>query len=211
MVLMHVTSVVLKRVLEVLIAFTVLTTFGGLGSHVWPGSWDSTIGIPFATRLAPAGDGPNTFGVLTANNTELGPGEVLEDMRTTIVFPVRIGSRISVLWHVYAILASLAILLILWQLRRVASSVAQGAPFDPRNVGRIRAIGGVTITLELFRAAHDWALEAYMASTSTISGYALAARPHVEVAVLLLGLVILALAEVFRYGLQLQSDADLTV
>ncbi len=96
-------------------------------------------------------------------------------------------------------------------LRRIAASVVAGEPFADANVGRIRALGGLTIVFWFLLGALQWGLETWVAATSTVQGFGLGSSGGWNYYVSLLGVVVIGLAEVFRYGKQLQSDADLTV
>jgi hypothetical protein len=96
-------------------------------------------------------------------------------------------------------------------LRRIAATVVAGDPFADANIDRIRAIGVLTIGLWVFYGSMQLGLEMLVAETSTMPGFDLVSWGEWDFYFLVLGVVIIGLAEVFRYGKQLQSDVDLTV
>ena len=96
-------------------------------------------------------------------------------------------------------------------LRRLVRTVAEGRPFQDANVTRIRVIGLATVVFELLYGVTNFLLQQSVARTVTASGVDLAANFSVNPAVIVLGLVIFAVAEVFRYGGSLQAESDLTV
>lgn len=97
-----------------------------------------------------------------------------------------------------------ALVVILNRLRRVFETLTQGDPFRPENVGRLRVIGLSLIGLEviggLVRLASAWLLPEH----STI-------RLGLNFTGWFAILSVFVLAEVFREGARLRSDAELTI
>ena len=100
---------------------------------------------------------------------------------------------------------------ILHLLRRLMRTVAEGAPFQIANVKRIRAIGWMVVGFEILFGIAAFLLELSISDQVIARGITLNADFSVNASVVMLGLVIVALAEVFRYGADLQVDSDLTV
>jgi hypothetical protein len=105
-----------------------------------------------------------------------------------------------------AIGASAALLLfIIERVRRIFATLIVGDPFHPSNVVRLRAIGFSLAALELTSYA-----------TRLIAGWAFAERERSEhfpfnPTVWFAVLVVFVLAEVFREGARLRSEAELTI
>ena len=112
-------------------------------------------------------------------------------------------------------------------LRRLFRNVGRGESFTPQNVRLVQVVGGALIIFSLISAVGEsWfahAMYAYLTEHTqfAISGTSvrlppaentqLVARLPFGSPVFLSGLLVLALAEVFRQGLALQRESDLTV
>jgi hypothetical protein len=98
-----------------------------------------------------------------------------------------------------------ALIVIINRLRRVFETLTQGDPFRPENVGRLRVVGLSLFALEVIgyfvRMAAIW--------LAPESG------DHFTLSISLSGwfaiLAVFVLAEVFREGARLRSDAELTI
>ncbi len=97
---------------------------------------------------------------------------------------------------------------VLGQLRAVFHTLCDGHPFVSANAPRIRRIAYAVIFGELARSAL-----AYIGSHSNFSAPGLLpdSRPDINFVVLLCGLIVLAIAEVFREGTRLNEEQSLTV
>ena len=112
-------------------------------------------------------------------------------------------------------------------LRRLFRNVGRGESFTPQSVRLVQVVGGALIIFSLISAVGEsWfahAMDAYLTEHTqfAISGTSvrlppaentqLVARLPFGSPVFLSGLLVLALAEVFRQGLALQRESDLTV
>jgi len=108
----------------------------------------------------------------------------------------------AVWWGVFA-----AILL---QLRRIFRSMAAGHPFVRENIGRIRFIGLVAIGGEVGKTLAEIASTAYVKGHFIFDGL----KPVYDFRLgfeLFLGLTLLVLAEVFRIGVEMREEQELTV
>jgi hypothetical protein len=96
------------------------------------------------------------------------------------------------------------VLVIVGSLRRIFTTLTAGDPFHPDNVARLRLIGLMLAGLELGRYAF-WAIAAWL----------LPGIKHIEPSLSLTAwfsvLVVFVLAEVFREGARLRSEAELTI
>jgi len=102
-------------------------------------------------------------------------------------------------------------LFVLRQLRTVLRSLADRNPFVPENAVRIRRIALAVIAGEFARAAIVWAETGYAATHVSIAGVAFNTWPHVSLMTVLLGFIILVIAEVFRAGTRLDEEQSLTI
>ena len=98
--------------------------------------------------------------------------------------------------------------LILFQLLKVLETFKNNQPFTQKNVSNVRRIGWLTLSLVLFELViHFWAKILYQDSFS-VSGAIITDTSiweEIEYIALFLGLVILALSEVFKKGATLRK------
>jgi hypothetical protein len=102
-------------------------------------------------------------------------------------------------------------LFVLGQLRAVFRTLTAGQPFVAANAPRIRWIAVGVIGGELARAAIVVAENHYAMTHVTVAGLRFDAWPHVNLFVLVNGLVLLVIAEVFRAGTRLDEEQSLTI
>lgn len=104
--------------------------------------------------------------------------------------------------------ASIALLLLL---RGILITVANGEPFAAQNTRRLRAIGILIPVFGFLIQGLNWATSLVTMDTVTAEGLHIEANLSPNLTYLFIGLVIVAVAEAFRHGTDLQTDADLTV
>jgi Protein of unknown function (DUF2975) len=113
-----------------------------------------------------------------------------------------------------AVLLVVLLSLALWVvglLRALFRTLRDGQPFVPVNALRIRRIGYAAIICELVRSAVVFSENYYAMTHFTADGLRFIARPDLNVLAIVNGLIILAIAEVFRLGARLDEDQSLTV
>lgn len=96
------------------------------------------------------------------------------------------------------------VLVIVGRLRRIFVTLTAGDPFHPDNVRRLRVIGLVLAGLEVGRYLF-WAASAWLLPGVEASGQGFNLTTWFSV------LVVFVLAEVFREGARLRSEAELTI
>ena len=106
-------------------------------------------------------------------------------------------------------LAAAFIALIL--MRRIFGTMIVGTPFIPENARRIRWLGFMVIGAAVVEQVIDIGLGLLVLDNVSSAGLDIDYRFDLNLAAVFVGLIILALAEAFRYGTSLQADADLTV
>ena len=104
--------------------------------------------------------------------------------------------------------ASLTLLVLL---RGILKTLSAGTPFVDTNADRIRAIGILIPAFGFLIQGLQWATSLVAMNTVTAEGLEIEARLTLNPTYLFIGLVIVALAEAFRHGTDLQTDAELTV
>jgi hypothetical protein len=136
-------------------------------------------------------------------------GEVL-NAHGSLRFPARSASFLygNV---VLLIVLFLAASWVLHELRAVFRTLRDGRPFVPANARRIRRIGFCIIAAEIAGSAIVYVENRYAATHFMASGLRFEASPDVDLVVLVLGLIVLAIAEVFAAGTRLDEDQALTV
>jgi hypothetical protein len=160
---------------------------GGIGLH---GSVDKQTAAPALRTVA--GDIPYKI--------ESG------DVRVTVRVPARDHDTRRVIAGGFLVMIALAWLGLI-ALRGVVRSARDGEPFDARNVTRLRVVGGAIIAVPVLVAVLNRMLEASFDSQAV----------HAEVArvdaapMALIGLGVLALAEVFRQGVALREMEEATI
>lgn len=138
-------------------------------------------------------------------------GARIEDVRGSLKFsPPPGASLVTPTLLGLAILFALA-LFVLGQLRALIRTVRDGRPFVPANAARIRWIACAVIAGELARAAVMYSANSYVMTHFSANGLRFDARTDLNVFTIVHGLLILAIAEVFRTGTRLDEDQSLTI
>jgi Protein of unknown function (DUF2975) len=113
-----------------------------------------------------------------------------------------------------ALLGAIMLALVLFvvsQLRAVFRTLRDGRPFVPANAPRIRWIAFAVIAGEIARAAVVYSANSHAMAHFSATGLRFDARPDLNVVTIVHGLIILAIAEVFRTGTRLDEDQSLTI
>ncbi len=111
------------------------------------------------------------------------------------------------------------VLLIVYQLRLFLGSVKQGRPFDRENPKRIRRIGYLVFVLGPLTGIWNWVMSMKYMHQISLPGTSLAINKGSKLLVnietdqhlILLGLLILLIAQIFDEGVKMQEEQDLTV
>jgi hypothetical protein len=134
----------------------------------------------------------------------------IQHVRGTMIFPP--PSRASVAGPLTIVAIILA--LVLWglgQLIAVFRTLRDRQPFVPENATRIRRIGFAVMLAELGRVALVFSANAYAMTHFTANGLRFNVRPDLNLFPIVHGLIIVAIAEVFRAGTRLDEDQSLTI
>jgi hypothetical protein len=107
--------------------------------------------------------------------------------------------------------AILLTLFILYMLRRMLSSLRGGSPFIRVNGKRLRWIGAAVIGLGLAKAAFTIPANLFLTARLDIPGIHPKYLVGIDGEYILIGLLILVLAEIFRVGAEMREEQELTV
>jgi len=134
----------------------------------------------------------------------------LGDLQGTLRFPPRRGAFFVA--NLVLVICSLGLALwVLGLLRSLVGALRAGRPFVAANASRVRSIGWAVIIGEVVRASVVYFENRYAMTHFAADGLQFLARPDVSVFAIVHGLIILALAEVFRAGTRLDEDQSLTI
>jgi hypothetical protein len=103
------------------------------------------------------------------------------------------------------------VLLFLHHLRQLFLHVRRGEPFDRRNAARVRWLGVLLLAGELLSAALGFWQSTVVLRTVGENRLALSPSFAPDGAVILIAVVLIALAEVFRRGAALEDEQSLVV
>lgn len=136
----------------------------------------------------------------------------VEAMRGSLRLPVSMlpWGLFAGLWTFTAAAVALT-LLFLHHLRRTFLCVRTGAPFDGTNALRLRWLGLLALALALLKGLSEF-VTSLVVSGGLISEHVEVPRGlSVDGSLVFFGLVLLALAEIFQRGAQLEDEQSLTV
>ena len=205
------------RVLRVLTTLASLAYFG-----LWAGAAVVLIALP-ALKVAGGSAAAFHYGlelpVVVPNieatvDTAGGPARLtLGDVRAKLRLPVPNlpWSLVAVLWTYTAVAAAL-MLLLMHNLRRIFQRVRDGAAFDAQNASRLRTLSVLLVALATLNAVAETATAiAVRRGLPTSSSVAVPSGLHVDLTLISVALVLMALAEVFRRGTELEDEQSFVV
>jgi hypothetical protein len=109
------------------------------------------------------------------------------------------------------LLAAIGLAYIVYLLRAVMQDLLQGVVFTQENVARIRRIGYSVLVVAFVKAAVEYFTASEILKQLTISRPALSLPSPFKAEVILASLLILVLAQVWSYGLELEREKALTI
>lgn len=145
--------------------------------------------------------------------TSWGPARLeVEDLRGYLRLPISMLPwwLFSVLWT-HTAMGGGVMLAFLHHLRRIFQSAQAGAPFDAGNAGRLRSLGLLLFAFAVLDGIAGSVASLTVSRGLTSSTLTVPAGLHVDAVVVLVGLVLIALAEVFRRGAALEHEQSLVV
>lgn len=182
----------------VLVALPAVKMFGGSSSKFHYG-----LELPVAT--------PNLEATV---QTTWGPAPLrLDEARAKLQLPIPMlpWPLIALLWT-YTAMAFALMLIFLHNLRRIFERVRDGAAFDAQNAVRLRTLSLMLLALALLNAVGEVATAmAVRRGLETTSSFAVPSGLHTDLTLVPVALVLMALAEVFRRGAELEDEQSLVV
>jgi hypothetical protein len=137
-------------------------------------------------------------------------GATIEKASGNLQYPVTRRSELVAPFIALALGLCLA-LWVLGQLRAIFRTLRDGRPFVPANAVRIRRIAFVLIGVELVRFGVEAAFNQAWAARTAGAGLHFTVIPSLSGYAFVQGLILLAVAEVFRAGTALEADQSLTI
>ena len=181
------------------IGIAALATFHDIG-----GGGKTTLDMPVSFSVDPR--------TLPVRAPSLGvEGAQIEHVRGTVKFSPPPGASLVVPALLGLVVMFALALFVVGQLRAVFRTLRDGRPFVPANATRIRWIAIAVIAGELGRAVVMYSSNSYVMTHFSANGLRFDARPDLNVFTIIYGLIILAIAEVFRAGTRLDEDQSLTI
>jgi hypothetical protein len=187
----------LAAVLVLIICLTAAFPFVGV-----PGGGNGELSIPVSFTVDDTH--PVTSAALGIDNARI------RNISGTLIFPPRPGQSLVGL-GLFLVGTIGVVLWVMTELRAVLRTVRDGHAFEPANAGRVRRIAWIVILAEPVRAFVVYSAHSFAMKNFASPGLHFGARVDFNPGVILCGLIILALAEVFRAGTKLDEDQSLTI
>ena len=136
----------------------------------------------------------------------------VEDIRGSLRLPLGPlpWSLFALLWLHGAVIAGL-MLAILHHLRQLFRSVREEAPFDAANAVRLRWLGWLLLALATINTVAGAAVSFAVRGAVAGGGVRVPASLKVDMTMVFVALVLLALAEIFRRGAELEDERALVI
>jgi hypothetical protein len=137
---------------------------------------------------------------------------VVQHVRGDLILPLG-----QVPWWLFAALWTHALvglgllLLAFHHLRRIFQRVRDGEPFDTQNALRMRWLGLLFLGLTLFNSLAELVTSLAVRKGVVSSTISVAGGPHLDLGNVFIALVVVALAEVFRRGAELEREQSLVI
>ena len=145
--------------------------------------------------------------------TTWGPARLeVEDVRGVLRLPLSMLPwwLVAVLWAHAAVVFAL-ILLFLHHLRRIFQRVRAGAPFDAANALRLRWLGLLLLAVAVVNGVAELVTSRAVRAGLSSGSITVPRGLHVDLSAVLVALVLVALAEIFRRGAELEDEQSLVV
>ncbi len=147
-------------------------------------------------------------GSLVVSPQILGPGIILE-LSPEFISP-ELYRLPGLVWGI-GFVAIGVVFFAIHTLREILATVSSGTPFVTENAIRLRHIGFAIIAGGVLKVAVEMIVGLHIARYIKIPGVGIGVRSSLGIETFLFGLLVLVLAEIFRFGTELQEEHDLTV
>ncbi len=137
---------------------------------------------------------------------------VVEQVRGDLVLPLgQVPWWLFVALWTHALVGMGLILLVFHHLRRIFQRVREGEPFDAQNALRMRWMGLLFLGLTLFNSLAELVTSLAVRKGVVSGTISVAGGPHLDFGKVFIALVVIALAEVFRRGAELEREQSLVI
>ena len=204
-------------------ALGVLTTLITIAHFVvWFGGTIVLLGAPAVKLLDSSQSAHWTFGLpvgVEVRNPEavLGAGAGGRQIKITnvrgslqLAIPAMSWELFAVVWAYLALTFALMVLF-LHHLRAVLRRTRDGAPFHPDNAGRLRLLGLLLLALAALQTVGAVLTSLALQNGLRDSRFRVPTGIQVDETLVVFGLVLLTLAEIFRRGAELEHEQSLVV
>jgi hypothetical protein len=106
---------------------------------------------------------------------------------------------------------ALLFLAILSVLRSIMRSLKRGSPFTMRNTSRLKLLGVLVMLSGPFYGGLEYIYGSMLSSRIDVPGAVVKVNPDLRVLYIAVGLIILVIGQVFKYGVSLREDSELTI
>lgn len=127
------------------------------------------------------------------------------------LFDASVLLRVASVSMVSALLALAAGMFAVHRVRQILGTVDTGTPFVMANATRVRHVGLALIASAVVRIIGDLTVGLYIRSVVAAAGLKVDLRTNLRLEMIMAGLLVIVLSEVFRFGAELQEEQDLTV
>lgn len=137
---------------------------------------------------------------------------MLDDVTASLDVPIgrAPGWYVLVAWLGAAVTSGMAVTF-LHHLRRMLRRLRDGAPFDIENARHLRWLGWLLIAAHSVGAVVWYVLSSTAIESLTTADVTVNAPLVLDLKVILMGLALVALAEIFRHGAELEDEQSLVV
>jgi hypothetical protein len=137
---------------------------------------------------------------------------VVQHVRGDLVLPLgQVPWWLFVALWAHALVGLGLLLLAFHHLRRIIQRVRDGEPFDAQNALRMRWLGLLFLGLTLFNSLAELVTSLAVRRGVVSSTISVAGGPHLDLGKVFIALVVVALAEVFRRGAELEREQSLVI
>ena len=143
----------------------------------------------------------------------LGPASLeVDEVRADLKMPIVLlpWSIVALIWIELAV-GSALMLLFLHHLRRIFQRVRDGAPFDAHNALRLRWLGLLLLALAVLAGFAELVTSLSVREWLTRNAIHVSTGLHINGWLVFVALVLIALAEIFRRGAELEQEQSLVV
>jgi hypothetical protein len=153
----------------------------------------------------------NEFGTIQFSDSTIHKIAVVSN-KATFVF-LRTAPFKIWLFNIISIYIMYALTLyIIYHLRKFFQTLKNENPFTRKNGTRLRAIGITTIIASIFwKKIYSLLISSLVSGKISIEGIKIISNSNFDFQVILLGLIIIVISEVFRLGSEMKEEQELTI